>query len=69
VPRRYLGIYIKSIKSEKYIFSVIFQVYDAPEKIESVDKSVTEINKCGIRRIEAVLREQQQKQQQQKHNN
>ena len=29
-------------------------MYDAPEKIESVDKSATEI-KCGIRRIEAVF--------------
>jgi len=35
---------------------VIFQVYDAPEKIESVDKSVSEIfNKCGIQRTEAVF--------------
>jgi len=44
----------KTIKPEKYLFSVIFQVYDAPEKIESVDKSATEI-KCGIRCIEAVF--------------
>ena len=33
---------------------MIFQVYDALEKTESVDKSATEI-KCGIRRIEAVF--------------
>jgi len=33
---------------------MISQVYDAPEKIKSVDKSATEI-KCGNRRIEAVF--------------
>jgi len=36
-------------------------VYDFPEKIVSVDKLETEIIiKCGIRRIDAVLRVQQQ---------
>jgi len=63
-PCRYVGIDLKLQNQKKYLSSAISSVfYFFPEKIASVDGQEIEIIKCGIRRIEAVSREQQQQQQ------